>query len=292
MSEFTYTYKTSDGVRREGRISAASRDGAFAALRTQGIRPIKVIAGENGNKGRYRAYLKVMFACVVVCVVGAVSFWLGSARRLGRTFSGDTGIVGHGKYSSELGRLREMAEASQNLHRVEMGALGLDMFRDYTLIYDANDLSPFMQTMAKARRSIEEARSRMRELFGGIYSTFPPECTKERFSAQKIYGEMMTELDADEERVMSDYEILALLNNRRTGWRVEDGRIVFSDKVLERKFEYLLHDTDPAAMRWRKDFGTSFKEAGTLPRTDDELKKRGLPSLDGEDQDEKPDERK
>lgn len=278
MSEFTYTYKTSDGVRREGRISAASRDGAFAALRTQGIRPIKVIAGESGGNGRYQACLKVIFAGVVVCVVGAVSFWLGSARRAGRMFGGGAGIVVHGKYSSELDRLRERAEASQNLHRVEMGALGLDMFRDYTLIYGADDLSPFVQTLAKARKSIEEARGRMRELFGDIYSTFPPECTKERFSAQKIYGEMMTELDADEERVMSDHEILTLLNDSRAGWRVENGRIVFSDKILERKFEYLLHDADPAAMRWRKDFGASFPDMETSLRTDDELKKRGLPS--------------
>jgi len=41
---FAYTYKTSDGVRREAEISAPGRDEAFAALRLQGIRPIRVVA--------------------------------------------------------------------------------------------------------------------------------------------------------------------------------------------------------------------------------------------------------
>lgn len=37
--KFVYQYRTSDNVRHEGIISAASRDAAFAALRAQGIRP-------------------------------------------------------------------------------------------------------------------------------------------------------------------------------------------------------------------------------------------------------------
>lgn len=41
---FTYTYKTSDGVRHESVIEARSKDKAFELLRAQGIRPIKVVA--------------------------------------------------------------------------------------------------------------------------------------------------------------------------------------------------------------------------------------------------------
>ena len=37
-----YAWKSSDGSRHEGTIDAETRDGAFAALRERGIRPIKV----------------------------------------------------------------------------------------------------------------------------------------------------------------------------------------------------------------------------------------------------------
>ena len=44
--KFSYSYKMSDGIRREGTIDAPSRDDAFTALRKEGIRPIKVSAVE------------------------------------------------------------------------------------------------------------------------------------------------------------------------------------------------------------------------------------------------------
>ncbi len=260
MANFTYTYKTSDGVRREGVISAGSRDGAFAALRAQGIRPIRVFDAESAagatGEGRRKAWTRAVAAFAAMCAVGTTSFYLGGAWRTDGRYAGAVPDSGEDPSVVEFARLRERAEACRNLHKVEMGALGLGMFRDYALIYRTKDLSPFTQALAKAYKSIEEARGRMKELFGGICSTFPPECARERFAAQKLYGEMMTEIDANEERVAADREMLRLLDSRRTGWRVEDGRIVFTDRSLEKEFEYLLRDADPAAIRWRRDFGT------------------------------------
>ena len=46
MANFSYFYKTSDGVRHEAQIVARSKDMAFAELRKQGIRPIKVVQHE------------------------------------------------------------------------------------------------------------------------------------------------------------------------------------------------------------------------------------------------------
>lgn len=43
---FHYTYKTSDNARHSDTIEAADRDAAFTALRTRGIRPMKVWAEE------------------------------------------------------------------------------------------------------------------------------------------------------------------------------------------------------------------------------------------------------
>ena len=53
MVKYSYAYKDSKGLRHEAMIEAGSRDAAFAALRAQGIRPIKVVAAdgsiENGS---------------------------------------------------------------------------------------------------------------------------------------------------------------------------------------------------------------------------------------------------
>ena len=42
MPEWGYTYRSPDGVRHEARIRATGRDAAFALLRGQGIRPMKL----------------------------------------------------------------------------------------------------------------------------------------------------------------------------------------------------------------------------------------------------------
>ena len=84
---FSYTYRSSDGVRHTDKISAETRDAAFSALRERGIKPIKVVAAdgskENGE-GRVRGGVPkrvVAGLCVVLAlVVGGMSFWLGSRK--------------------------------------------------------------------------------------------------------------------------------------------------------------------------------------------------------------------
>ena len=82
---YKYTYKTSDGVRHEGEIKAERRDDAFAQLRKQGIRPIKVIAPdgsrENGAiivKG-VRIRTVVVIAVVSALVAGTLGYLVGRA---------------------------------------------------------------------------------------------------------------------------------------------------------------------------------------------------------------------
>ena len=48
--KYTYAYKTPDGTRHEASIEAPSRDVAFAVLRSQGIRPIKVVAADGSKE--------------------------------------------------------------------------------------------------------------------------------------------------------------------------------------------------------------------------------------------------
>lgn len=77
MASFVYYYKTPDNVRHSGEIDAKDRDAAFARLREQGIRAIKVEPkGWETGKGyagvKRRVVAGVAAACVVFGIVLAV----------------------------------------------------------------------------------------------------------------------------------------------------------------------------------------------------------------------------
>lgn len=78
--KYVYAYKTSDGVRHEDSMDAASREEVFAALRARGIKAIKVVAAD-GTKanGEVRGVRKRVVALSVVAtamVVGAAMYAL------------------------------------------------------------------------------------------------------------------------------------------------------------------------------------------------------------------------
>ena len=80
--KFKYIYKTSDGVRHESEIDATNRDAAFSELRKQGIRPIKVIAGDgtkaNGAVYGIRKRVVAAIAVLVAVVAAVVAFSVGA----------------------------------------------------------------------------------------------------------------------------------------------------------------------------------------------------------------------
>ena len=82
--KYTYAYKDSDGKRHEAAIEAPSRDAAFAALREQGIRPIKVVAadGSKANGAPVGVRRRVMAVSIIVAVVAAGGSVVNYGRRL------------------------------------------------------------------------------------------------------------------------------------------------------------------------------------------------------------------
>ena len=83
--KYTYAYKDSDGKRHEAAIEASGRDAAFAALREQGIRPIKVVAADGSKAngapvGVRRRVVAVSILVAVVAAVGATASFLRIAR--------------------------------------------------------------------------------------------------------------------------------------------------------------------------------------------------------------------
>ena len=79
--KYTYAYKDSDGKRHEESMDAASREEVFAALRANGIRPIKVVAADGSKaNGEIRGIRKRVVATVVIltaAIAGVAAFWVG-----------------------------------------------------------------------------------------------------------------------------------------------------------------------------------------------------------------------
>ena len=80
--KYTYAYKTSDGVRHEDSMNAASREEVFAELRKRGIKAIKVVAADgskaNGEvRGVRKRAVAVLVALAAVCA-GVVAYFGGT----------------------------------------------------------------------------------------------------------------------------------------------------------------------------------------------------------------------
>jgi hypothetical protein len=80
--KYTYAYKTSDGVRHEDSMNAASREEVFAELRKRGIKAIKVVAADgskaNGEVRGVRKRIVAVLVAVAALSVGIVAYFGGS----------------------------------------------------------------------------------------------------------------------------------------------------------------------------------------------------------------------
>ena len=80
--KYTYAYKTSDGVRHEDSINAASREEVFAELRKRGIKAIKVVAADgskaNGEVRGVRKRAVAALVAIAAIVAGVLAFFGGT----------------------------------------------------------------------------------------------------------------------------------------------------------------------------------------------------------------------
>ena len=80
--KYTYAYKTSDGTRHEATMVAQSRDEVFAELRKQGIKAIKVVAGDGSKaNGEVRGVRKRIVAIIVAAVSIIVAIFVNSVTK-------------------------------------------------------------------------------------------------------------------------------------------------------------------------------------------------------------------
>ena len=260
MARYIYIYRTSDGVRREGSIRAASREDAFAELRGQGIRPIKVIAadgskanGEVRRIGVSKMTVAAIAAAVLVAGLAVGAIW-------SRVESSDgQGHVSAGTYSDEesaaYSALEKKSEAVMHGLAKAMARARVEEINIPSNVAAHADVAALYKRAHDSQLSIDRARRETRDAFASITTDFPPDGAAIR-DAQRLYGERMAELDALEVAISNRKFALAILDGNRDKWTLVGDEAVFEDKRLARMYKYCLEgiDTDGSTVRWQRDF--------------------------------------
>lgn len=223
--KYVYCYKTSDGVRHEAMREAASREEVFSALRREGIRPIKVVAADgskaNGEVRGVRLRVLVGSVFAAAALVGLVTAVVVSATSRGDAFA--------------MTGLEEKTTQAMAGYRQKLSELGFDAktpLLDLPLLYDGGKLRASIE---QGRIVIGWTRESVRGIFRDLEKNFPD--MARRSSAQRLYGELMREIDADEE-LMTNLEVVRqLLDDNLGKWRIYAGRLAVDDPVLKEQID-------------------------------------------------------
>ena len=249
--KYEYTYKTSDGERHVDFIKAKSTDSAFAKLRQQGIKPIRVVRAKPvGIIERFIYFffsvsgLSISIAIVAVTISVVLLVNKDSSRKTQTNLYVKT--QSFEKLAGDVALVRKAHEEAYKM-------LDFELLRNYALISKLRDLQPLYAEISKGKIIIANTRERLRVLFSKVSKEFA-EDKEGLVAAQALYGSVMSSVDIDEAQVESEEEVIALLDENRDKWKVVKGKIVFSDETLQADFSLLSQSVDPSTARWRKDF--------------------------------------
>ena len=262
---FIYTYRSSDGQRHSAEIEAESRDDVYARVRREfGIRPIKVVVADGalvtprtneamvGHSLWSRRKVAIAFTCVLLAA-GTALCWIG--LRHWRSKSTFTSIRYNSATSVAFSNILDRVQMIEKKQAERTASLNLDLLHNYALVQRLSDLSELYEEIDKGRQIVEETRVDVMSVFGDIYEIFPAECANERLEAEKLYDKLMASTDAIEQKLVDEEDALVLLDENRDKWDVRSGRLVFTDKRLEREFKFYNRPTEASSIRWRRDFG-------------------------------------
>ena len=267
--QFTYFYKSSDGLRHKAEIGAPSREEAFSALRQQGIRPIKLFANEpipRKRSWKRWAVIALLAAAVAVLavrmhqnarvpskptqpVLAATNEAWGVKRGSLGIASPIIAISSDPAYTNLEIRVRGVVGQRAK----SLAALDLDILKNYALIESISDLSRLTAEIEKARSIIEASRMQTKEIFRTAFDGVRENDVATRMAIQQLYAQVSDGLDLDEARVDASELSMFLLDDNRGKWRTHKGKVIFTDTQLENEFKLITTQTDAAAIRWRKE---------------------------------------
>lgn len=270
--QFTYFYKSSDGLRHKAEIGAPSREEAFSALRQQGIRPIKLFANEPiPRKRSWKRWAVIALLAAAVIILTSLHLAQSTRYNAQGTPDGSRHEAQGTKHESQstitspiiaisndpaYTNLEIMVRGVVGQRAKSLAALDLDILKNYALIESISDLSRLTAEIEKARGIIEASRMQTKEMFRTAFDGVRENDVATRMAIQQLYAQVLDGLDLDEARVDASELSMFLLDENRGKWRTHKGKIIFTDTQLESEFKLITSQTDAAAIRWRKEMET------------------------------------
>lgn len=242
-------FKDSQGIRHSDVYEANSKDEVFAALRKKGIRPIRV---ENPLPTPITP-LRIAVITVGVCLCVAVGTVLCLLKR-GRE-------VPLAPYNPEtyamFTNIQHRATELMDWKSKHCAALNFANAEDLKRIQSAEDLTLMFEEIRRSQKTVQNTKGYLRDVFRDICDVFPESCVRERSELKTRYGELMDELDRDEDRLLTATKAIRLLDANREKWSLRERQIVFSDAAIEKDFAFLRRVLEEGDSRWNRDFVAS-----------------------------------
>ena len=245
--KFVYEYKTSDNERREGQLSAASRDAAYAELKRRGIRPSKVVLAPGllnrissfGKRGLAIAVLAVL--CLVLAIAvgrgvltapqpSSVEVSLDSLVR--RQMIGDTAIIEQGVRDGWANVFPEEGErflASFAIPGVPAGQRNTSEEEIRAAL--ARKVGSTEEDGIEARQikaMVEGMKQELREFLadGGTVVEYGKELVRRQEQELGYYNRAKSEIEAAHESGMNPAQLTDLWNKRNASLRRMGIRLV------------------------------------------------------------------
>ena len=229
---FSYSYKTSDGVRHENRIEADSREAVFAELRRRGIKAIKVVS-LSGSKANGEETVITRKAFVFAALFLGLFFGVGVAVWLDHSDLRSRRVIA----------IEQEADKVVERHKAAVATLHLDELRDYAAIA-ASKVPGFLdQKIRLCYHDLDTARTEIRELFRRPFVEFSDH-PRELDELKRIYAKSMDSIDLIESRFAKDEKAYRLLDANRGNWTFSGATIVFSNPELEMRFSNLTREIE------------------------------------------------
>ena len=229
--KYFYVYKTSEGIRREDAMDASSRDEVFMVLRRHGIRPIKVVAADGAKANGEIHGVRRRF--VALSILAGMAIAAGIALLAGFRIPRDPAK------SEAVARLTASFDSIFADYGFTSVSLGLSRAIDYSAIEAGADVKPILERIRQGQRLIDRTKQSVRDAFHACVSDQPQDGEVRRY-AEVMARARLSELDRQRTTLVNRGFALAVLDSNRGKWRVEDGKIVFSDPNVERLYGYCL----------------------------------------------------
>ena len=263
MRTWVYCYKSSDGLRHEGEMSAPGKDDVYAALRKRGIRAIKVSErivpierkGFRGLRFREWAVLGGGVGLALLLAGSYVTLHHGDRKSTG--VSSDVERTGFINPSNPAyARILVAVESIRESHRKVLEGIDFSLLSNDALIEHSESDAMFRDEIARGKQRLQLFRDKAKSVFLSQYEQIPQGSQEIQIEAQRMYGVLMEELDGYDEQLEGDECALELLIANKGKWHVKNGIVVWNDPNLTAQFARYRRDRPAGTARWRKDFCT------------------------------------